>query len=101
MAQVTQKTAYSVAYIGVSYSAEIARARLGTAWLENQAGKFLLPTKEAVQAAAACLGSRTPPDERLCIADAPGEDAYPLITYEYAIVSTKQADPATAAVASA
>ena len=77
MAQVTQKTAYSVAYIGVSYSAEIAKARLGTAWLENQAGKFLLPTKEAVQAAAACLGSRTPPDERLCIAFAPGEDAYP------------------------
>jgi hypothetical protein len=57
----------------------------------------LLPTKEAVQAAAACLGSRTPPDERLCIAFAPGEDAYPLINYEYAIVSTKQAAPATAA----
>ena len=57
----------------------------------------MLPTKEAVQAAAAGLGSRTPPDERLCIAYAPVEDAYPLITYEYAIVSTKQADPATAA----
>jgi phosphate transport system substrate-binding protein len=97
MVQATQKTAYSVAYIGVSYSAEIAKAGLGTAWLKNQAGKFLLPTKEAVQTAAAGLGSRTPPDERLCIEDAPGEDAYPLITYEYAIVSTKQADPATAA----
>ena len=70
--QATQKTAYSIAYIGVSYSAEIAKAGLGTAWLKNQAAKFLLPTQDAVQAAAAGLGSRMPPDERLCIADAPG-----------------------------
>jgi phosphate transport system substrate-binding protein len=97
MVQATQKTAYSVAYIGVSYSAEIAKAGLGTAWLKNQADNFLLPTKEAVQAAAAGLGPRTPPDERVCIAFAPGEDAYPLTNYEYAVVSTKQADAATAA----
>jgi len=97
MVETAQKTPYSVAYIGVSYSAEIAKAGLGTAWLKNQAGNFLLPAKESVQAAAAGLGSRTPPDERLAIAFAPGEDAYPLINYEYAIVSNKQADAATAA----
>jgi phosphate transport system substrate-binding protein len=97
MVQAAEKTPYSVAYIGVSYSAEIAKAGLGTAWLKNQVGNFLLPTKEAVQAAAAGLGSRTPPDERVCIAFAPGEDAYPLTNYEYAIVSTKQADAAMAA----
>ena len=97
MIQTLQKTPYSVAYIGVSYSADIANAGLGTAWIKNQAGNFLLPTKESVEAAAAGLGSRTPLDERLCIAFAPGEDAYPLINYEYAIVSTKQADAATAA----
>jgi phosphate transport system substrate-binding protein len=97
MVKTTQKTAYSVAYIGVSYSADVANAGLGTAWLKNQSGNFLLPTKESVEAAAAGLGSRTPPDERLCIAFAPGEDAYPLINYEYAIVSIKQADAATSA----
>ena len=36
MVQTAQKTAYSVAYIGVSYSAEVANAGLGTAWLKNQ-----------------------------------------------------------------
>jgi phosphate transport system substrate-binding protein len=97
MVQMAQKTAYSVAYVGVSYSAEVAAAGLGTAWLKNQSGHFLHPTKEAVEAAAAGLGTRTPPDERLSIVLAPGEDAYPLVNYEYAIVSTKQADPAMAA----
>jgi phosphate transport system substrate-binding protein len=97
MVEATQKNPYSIAYIGVSYSPETTNAGLGTAWIENQAGNFLLPTKEAVEAAAAGLGSRTPPDERLCIAFAPGKDAYPLINYEYAIVSAQQADAATAA----
>jgi phosphate transport system substrate-binding protein len=97
MVETSQKTPYSVAYIGVSYSAQIANASLGTAWIENQSGDFLLPTKESVEAAAAGLGSRTPVDERLCIAFAPGADAYPLINYEYAIVSAKQTDPVTAA----
>jgi phosphate transport system substrate-binding protein len=96
MVETAQKTPYSVAYVGVSYSAEIAKAGLGTAWIKNQSGNFLLPAKDSVEAAAAGLGSRTPPDERVCIAFAPGEDAYPLINYEYAIVSSKQADPATA-----
>jgi phosphate transport system substrate-binding protein len=97
MVQTVQKTPYSLAYIGVSYSKDIADAALGTAWLKNQSGKFLLPTKEAVLAAAAGLGTRTPADERLTIVLAPGDDAYPLINYEYAIVSTKQSDSVVAA----
>jgi phosphate transport system substrate-binding protein len=96
MVQTTQKTAYSLAYIGVSFSDAIANAGLGTAWLKNESGNFVLPTKEAVEAAAEGLGSRTPPDERLTIVLAPGADAYPLVNYEYAIVSTKQADAAKA-----
>ena len=90
MVQTIQNTAYSLAYIGVGYAADIANAGLGTAWLKNQSGNFLLPTKEAVQAAAAELGSRTPPDERLTIVLSPGEAAYPLVSYEYAIVSTSR-----------
>ena len=96
MVQTTQKTAYSLAYIGVSFSDAIANAGLGTAWLKNESGNFVFPTKEAVEAAAEGLGSRTPPDERLTIVLAPGADAYPLVNYEYAIVSTKQADAARA-----
>jgi phosphate transport system substrate-binding protein len=97
MVETAQKTEYSLAYIGVSYAKEIASAGLGTASLKNEAGNFVLPTKEAVEAAAAGLGARTPPDERLTIVLAPGADTYPIVNYEYAIVSAKQADAATAA----
>jgi phosphate transport system substrate-binding protein len=38
-----------------------------------------------------------PPDERLTLVNAPGANAYPLINYEYAVVSKKQPSPETAA----
>jgi phosphate transport system substrate-binding protein len=94
--QTIQKTPYSISYVGVSFHAEIAKAGLGTSLLKSYSGEFLLPTPDTVAAAAAALSPRTPPDERLTLVNAPGANAYPLVNYEYAIVSTKQADPATA-----
>ncbi len=90
-------TPYSIAYIGVSFHDDIAKAGLGTALLGNQSGKFLQPTPETVSAAASALDARTPADERLSLVFAPGDDSYPLINYEYAVVSIRQPDPATAA----
>lgn len=97
MVEKIQQTPYSVGYVGVSFYADIAKAELGTAALKSYNGEFLLPTPESVAAAAASLGPRTPADERLTLVNAPGANAYPLINYEYAVVSTKQANPATAA----
>jgi len=91
------ETPYSVGYVGVSYHDDIAKAGLGTAALKRYDGEFLLPTPESIAAASAALGPWTPTDERLTLVNAPGADAYPLINYEYAIVSTKQADAETAA----
>jgi phosphate transport system substrate-binding protein len=45
----------------------------------------------------ASLGPRMPPDQRLNLVNAPGANAYPLVNYEYAIVSTNQPNPAVAA----
>jgi len=92
-----QQTPYSVGYVGVSYHDDIAKAGLGTAALKSYDGEFLLPTPESIAAAAAGLGPRTPTDERLTLVNAPGANAYPLINYEYAIVSTQQPDAETAA----
>jgi phosphate transport system substrate-binding protein len=97
MVKALAATPYSVGYVGVSFQDAIAKAGLGTAMLRSQAGQFLLPTAETVSAAASELDSRTPADERLSLVFAPGENAYPLINYEYVVVSARQPDPATAA----
>jgi phosphate transport system substrate-binding protein len=96
MVEKIQQTPYSIGYVGVSFYADIAKAGLGTAALKSYSGEFLLPTPETIEAAAASLGPRTPVDERLTLVNAPGANAYPLINYEYAFVSSKQANPATA-----
>jgi phosphate transport system substrate-binding protein len=96
MVEKIQQTPYSIGYVGISFYADVAKAGLGTAALKSYSGEFLMPTPETIEAAAASLGPRTPVDERLTLVNAPGANAYPLINYEYAIVSSKQANPATA-----
>jgi phosphate transport system substrate-binding protein len=97
MVQTLASTPYSVGYAGVSFRQAIAKAGLGTAQLKNQSGKFVLPTAETVSKGASELDPRTPPDERLTLVFAPGEKSYPLVNYEYVVVSARQDDPQTAA----
>lgn len=93
MVQASQQSPYSIAYIGVSFHAEIAKAGLGTALLENHAGRFLLPNVRTVAAAANQLVGKTPVNERISLVFAPGANSYPIINYEYAIVNKRQPGP--------
>ncbi|MFL9992508.1 phosphate ABC transporter substrate-binding protein PstS [Paraburkholderia sediminicola] len=97
MVQALQTTPWSIGYVGISFTDKAAAAKLGTAALKNGAGEFVLPNKDTITAGAASLGPRTPPDERLSLVFAPASGAYPLVNYEYAVVSTKQPDAASAA----
>ncbi|WP_162600810.1 phosphate ABC transporter substrate-binding protein PstS [Paraburkholderia sp. C35] len=97
MVKTIQATAYSIGYVGVSYSDDIAQAKLGTVALKNGAGEYVLPTRDSIMAGAASLGARTPPDERLTLVYAPASGSYPLVNYEYAVVSIRQPDASTAA----
>ena len=90
-------TPYSVGYVGISLHEDVAKVGIGTAALKSYDGEFLLPTPQAIEAAAAALWPRTPQDERVTLVNAPGANAYPLVNYEYAVVSTKQANAAIAA----
>jgi phosphate transport system substrate-binding protein len=96
MVQTCQNTQYSVAYIGVSFLDQTKKAGLGYAALQNQAGKFVLPTAENISAAAKATDAQTPPDQRISLIFAPGANSYPIINYEYAIVNPKQGDPSKA-----
>ncbi len=91
----------SIGYVGVSYAKQIAEAKLHTAVVKNQNGKFLLPTPQTIAAGAAELDPRTPPYERISLVFAPGDDSYPLVNYEYVMVSNAQPDGATTQALSA
>lgn len=96
MVQTLARTPYSVGYVGASFEDAATKAGLITAMLRNQDGNFLLPNAATITAAAAGLTPRTPPDERLTLVLAPGANSYPLINYEYAIVSDRQPNAQTA-----
>nr|WP_321984243.1 phosphate ABC transporter substrate-binding protein PstS [uncultured Lichenicoccus sp.] len=93
MVHALQSTPFSIGYVGISSDL----GPLSTVALKNADGNFVLPTRETIIAGAAGLAARTPTDERLSLIFAPGPIAYPLVNYEYAVVSTRQPDERTAA----
>ncbi len=90
MLQTIAGAPYTVGYLGASFEADVNKAGLIPAMLKNQDGNFVLPNAATISSAAAALTPRTPADERLTLVFAPGVNSYPLINYEYAIVSEKQ-----------
>jgi phosphate transport system substrate-binding protein len=87
---------YGVAYIGISFSKQVAAANLGQAALLNKDGNFVLPTEENIAAAANSVANSTPADQRISMIFAAGPNSYPIVNYEYAIVNSQQPAPAIA-----
>jgi phosphate transport system substrate-binding protein len=81
-----------VAYIGISYLAQTTAAGLGEAELQDVAGSYELPTPATIDAESAAFAATTPANGTLSLIDGPAPGAYPIINYEYAIVSTSQPD---------
>ncbi len=76
-----------VAYIGVSFLDQASAKGLGYAQLKNGAGNYELPTASTIQADAAGFASQTPANETISLINGPATDGYPIVNYEYAIVS--------------
>jgi phosphate transport system substrate-binding protein len=90
-----------VAYNGISYLSQALAGGLGEAKLANSAGQFTLPTAAAIQDSVSSFVSLTPPNETISMIDGPsaGPSAggYPIVNYEYAVVSTRQPNAGKAA----
>ncbi|MGH3212225.1 MAG: phosphate ABC transporter substrate-binding protein PstS [Trebonia sp.] len=91
-----ESTPGCVAYNGISYLQQALAANLGEAELENYVGEYELPTATAVQDSVASFVSLTPPNETISLIDGPSPDGYPIVNYEYAVVSTRQPTAARA-----
>jgi phosphate transport system substrate-binding protein len=88
--QVCESTPGCVSYNGISYLAQAQAGGLGEAELGNTAGQYTLPSAATVSAAVASFVSLTPPNETISMIDGPAADGYPIVNYEYAVVSTRQ-----------
>jgi phosphate transport system substrate-binding protein len=85
-----------VAYVGISYLSAALAAGLGEAQLANTLGQYELPTPATISAAVASFVSSTPANETISMVDGPAPGGYPIVNYEYAIVSARQPSAAAA-----
>jgi phosphate transport system substrate-binding protein len=84
---------YAVGYVELIYAVQ---NKLGYGDVKNKSGKWVTPTLEGVTAAAAATVDSVPPDLRVSIVNAAGDTVYPISTYTWIIVYTKQSDSAKA-----
>ena len=85
-----------VAYNGISYLTQALDDGLGDAMLANAVGNYTLPTPDAINASVQAFVSITPPNETISLINGPAAAGYPIVNYEYAVVSARQPDPAKA-----
>ena len=85
-----QATPGCVAYVGISYLSQALDAGLGEAALANDSGQYVLPTAASISAEVSTFVSSTPANETISMVNGPDPGGYPIVNYEYAIVSTRQ-----------
>jgi phosphate transport system substrate-binding protein len=96
MVAVCKATPGCVAYVGIAYLSTATTDGLGEARLANPFGQFLQPTPASIDAAVSSFVSATPVNETISMINGPASGGYPIVNYEYAIVSTKQPSAAKA-----
>ena len=84
------RTPFSIGYVEQAYSQGLV---LPFAAIRNQAGNYVLPSTQAVTAAAAQKPDITPTD--FSIVNQPGASSYPISGYSWALIYTHQPNQAT------
>ncbi len=85
-----------VAYIGISYQTQVLQAGLFYAALGNAKGQYVQPTAAAIQTEAAYFIKKTPANGTISLIYGAANGGYPIVNYEYAIVSNSQASSTAA-----
>ncbi len=91
----THLTPGAIGYVGVSYLSTVTKDNEGEVALGNSAGDYVLPTASTIQAGLASF-TNTPANETISLINGSGAAVYPIINYEYVIVSISQASPTRA-----
>jgi phosphate transport system substrate-binding protein len=82
-----KNTPGALGYVELAYA---ITNKLPTAAVKNHAGKFVDATIETTTAAAAGAAANMPPDFRVSLTNAPGEQAYPIASFTWLLVYRNQ-----------
>ncbi len=85
-----------IAYIGISYQTEALGAGLTYARVQNATNQYVMPTQKTIANEAAAFATTTPKTGAKSMIDGKVHTGYPIINYEYAIVSKKQSSASVA-----
>jgi len=99
VANAVLNTPYSIGYVEWNYAITL---NISIARIKDREGIFILPSDEAIKAAAAnalqLVGGKSPEDDWNDVYDAvvyaPGGDSYPIASFSHMIVWKKYSDPA-------
>jgi phosphate transport system substrate-binding protein len=86
-----KSTAGSLGYVELAYALQ---TKLPMAQLKNHAGKFVYPSVDSINAAAAGAAANLPDDLRMSITDADGDATYPIAAFTYILVYKDMQDAA-------
>ena len=88
-----KQTPGALGYVELAYAKE---NNLPTAAIANSSGAYVVPSVEAVTAAAAGAAQSLPAntDYRISISNAPGKSSYPISSFTWILVYQHQRDPA-------
>ena len=86
-----KQTPNTLGYVELAYAVQ---NKLPVAQVKNSSGNFVLPSLDAVTAAAAESVATTPEDLRVSITNAGGASAYPISSYTYVLAYKDQKDAA-------
>jgi phosphate transport system substrate-binding protein len=85
-----------IAYVGISYLQQVLQGGMTYAALGNGKGQYVVPTTATIAAEAAGFVKKTPANGTISLIYGPIKEGYPIVNYEYAIVSTHQSSSSTA-----
>jgi phosphate transport system substrate-binding protein len=87
-----QSTNDSIGYVGISYLESSVQIHIAYGYLENAAGNFVNISASNINSDVSQFVNQVPSNEVISMIDGPGANSYPIVNFEYALVSKNQSN---------
>jgi len=92
MMEKVKSTPGAIGYIELGFTESDKSVSVGV--VQNSAGKYIGASQESIAAAYHSLENNIPADFRVSLVNAPGKEAYPIVSFTWLYVPVRSSDPA-------